>query len=91
MFPGRQADAEDLRFLEHINHKIRAEAMGGAPQPGNANPKALNAPLVQETYMHLIDAFEFFLQRPQVGLKNRASVPFVGRLPVSPPPPPGCL
>ena len=66
MLPGPQADFEDLRFLDHINLKIRGDGGGAAPQASSVNPKALNAPLGEEVFVRLLGAFEFFLQRPQV-------------------------
>ena len=69
MLPGPQADFEDLRFLDHINLKIRGESGGAAHQAGGVNPKALSAPLAEEVFVRLLGAFEFFLQRPQVPTK----------------------
>lgn len=54
---------DDRKFLDHINAKILKEANGNHD---GSNPKALNATLADDTFLRLLGAFEFFLQRTQV-------------------------
>ena len=61
--PPSAMELDDRKFLDHINAKIMKE---GGGTPNASNPKALNAMISEETFLKLIGAFEYFLQRSQV-------------------------